>query len=51
MFRVECTQCRRVLEAHSSLVELKRVRILDMHSGKVIQEMCIENWTVLQPAC
>jgi len=29
-------------------VELKRVRILDIHAGKVTHETCIENWTVLQ---
>jgi hypothetical protein len=31
-------------------VELKRVRILDVQSGKVIHETCIENWTVLEAA-
>lgn len=31
-------------------VELKRVRILDLAAGKVTQETCIENWTVLLPA-
>lgn len=32
------------------LVELKRVRILDVRAGKVIHETCIENWTVLRRA-
>ena len=32
------------------LVELKRVRILDVRAGRVTQETCIENWTVLKPA-
>ena len=31
-------------------VELKRVRILDVRSGKVTHETCIENWTVLKAA-
>ncbi|HEY5809854.1 MAG TPA: nuclear transport factor 2 family protein [Povalibacter sp.] len=31
------------------LVELKRVRILDVRAGRVTQETCIENWTVLKP--
>jgi hypothetical protein len=31
-------------------VELKRVRILEVHAGRVNYETCIENWTVLQPA-
>ena len=31
------------------LVELKRVRILELASGKVAAETCIENWTVLCP--
>ena len=30
-------------------VELKRVRILELTSGKVSAETCIENWTVLMP--
>jgi hypothetical protein len=30
-------------------VELKRVRILELASGKVAAETCIENWTVLLP--
>jgi hypothetical protein len=30
-------------------VELKRVRILELSSGKVSAETCIENWTVLLP--
>jgi hypothetical protein len=30
-------------------VELKRVRILELHAGKVAIETCIENWTVLLP--
>ena len=36
--------------AAGDFVELKRVRILDLHAHKVITETCIENWTVLQPA-
>ena len=32
------------------LVELKRLRILDVHGGQVSHETCIENWTVLQKA-
>lgn len=32
------------------LVELKRVRILDLEGGKVSRETCIEQWTVLKPA-
>lgn len=36
--------------AAGDFVELKRVRILDVRAGKVIQETCIENWTVLRPA-
>ncbi|HEY6643878.1 hypothetical protein [Povalibacter sp.] len=31
-------------------IELKRVRILEVHAGRVSYETCIENWTVLQPA-
>lgn len=30
-------------------VELKRVRILDLNAGRIVQETCIENWTVLLP--
>jgi hypothetical protein len=30
-------------------VELKRVRIMELQSGKVSNETCIENWTVLLP--
>jgi hypothetical protein len=30
-------------------VELKRVRILELSAGRVTQETCIENWTVLLP--
>lgn len=30
------------------LVELKRLRILEVQAGKVTRETCIENWTVLQ---
>lgn len=30
-------------------VELKRVRILDLNAGRVVQETSIENWTVLLP--
>lgn len=30
-------------------VELKRVRILGLHAGRVALETCIENWTVLLP--
>ena len=36
--------------ATGDLVELKRVRILDLRAGKVAGETCIENWTVLVPA-
>ena len=36
--------------AAGDFVELKRVRILDIHAGKVASETCIENWTVLLPA-
>lgn len=36
--------------AAGDLVELKRVRILDVQAGKVANETCIENWTVLRPA-
>lgn len=36
--------------AAGDFVELKRVRILDVHAGKVATETCIENWTVLLPA-
>ena len=32
------------------LVELKRVRILDLLGGKVATETCIETWSVLAPA-
>lgn len=32
------------------LVELKRLRILDVQGGQVSHETCIENWTVLQRA-
>ena len=35
--------------AKGDFVELKRVRILELHAGKVSIETCIENWTVLQP--
>jgi hypothetical protein len=31
------------------LVELKRVRILDLKDGKVSGETCIENWSILIP--
>ena len=31
------------------IVELKRVRILELNAGKVATETCIENWTVLLP--
>jgi hypothetical protein len=34
----------------NDFVELKRVRILDVHAGKVTHETCIENWTVLKAA-
>ena len=30
-------------------VELKRVRVLDMHAGRCTQETCIESWCVLLP--
>jgi len=36
--------------AAGDLVELKRVRILELHGSKVAAETCIENWTVLVPA-
>jgi hypothetical protein len=36
--------------AAGDFVELKRVRILDVQAGKVVQETCIENWTVLKAA-
>lgn len=36
--------------ARGDFVELKRVRILEVHAGRVNYETCIENWTVLQPA-
>jgi len=32
-------------------VELKRVRILELSSGRIAAETCIENWTVLLPHC
>lgn len=32
------------------LVELKRVRILDLDAGRISRETCIEQWTVLKPA-
>ena len=32
------------------LVELKRVRILDLVGGKIATETCIETWSVLAPA-
>ena len=35
--------------AKGDFVELKRVRILGLHAGKVSLETCIENWTVLLP--
>lgn len=35
--------------AAGDVVELKRVRILELHAGKVALETCIENWTVLVP--
>ena len=31
-------------------VELKRVRVLDMHDGRCTQETCIEAWCVLLPS-
>ena len=31
-------------------VELKRVRVLDMHGGRCTQETCIESWCVLLPS-
>ncbi len=33
--------------APGDFVELKRVRILEVSGGKVVSEICIENWTVL----
>ena len=36
--------------AAGDFVELKRVRILELHGSKVAVETCIENWTVLLPA-
>jgi len=36
--------------AAGDFVELKRVRILELHGNKVAAETCIENWTVLVPA-
>lgn len=36
--------------AAGDFVELKRVRILEVQAGKVVQETCIENWTVLKAA-
>lgn len=36
--------------AKGDFVELKRVRILELHEAKVVIETCIENWTVLAPA-
>ena len=36
--------------APGDFVELKRVRILEIHAGHVNCETCIENWTVLQAA-
>lgn len=33
--------------AEGDLVELKRVRILDLESGRVRTETCVETWTVL----
>lgn len=35
--------------AAGDFVELKRVRILELQTGKVVSETCIENWTVLLP--
>jgi len=32
------------------LVELKRVRIIDLQSGRVVRETCIETWAVLPRA-
>ncbi|HEY4366500.1 MAG TPA: hypothetical protein VGN07_04640 [Steroidobacteraceae bacterium] len=36
--------------AAGDLVELKRVRILELHGNKVAAETCVENWTVIRPA-
>jgi len=36
--------------AAGDFVELKRVRILELHGSRVAAETCIENWTVLLPA-
>jgi len=36
--------------ASGDVVELKRVRIMELREAKVISETCIENWTVLVPA-
>jgi hypothetical protein len=33
---------------NGDLVELKRLRILDVLGGRVVHETCIENWTVLE---
>jgi hypothetical protein len=33
---------------NGDLVELKRLRILEVQSGRVVLETCIENWTVLE---
>jgi hypothetical protein len=33
--------------AAGDLVELKRLRILDLEEGKVVNEVCIETWSVL----
>lgn len=32
------------------LVELKRVRILELSANQIVSETCIENWTILEPA-
>jgi hypothetical protein len=35
--------------ASGDVVELKRVRIMELRDSQVISETCIENWTVLVP--
>jgi len=35
--------------AGGDVVELKRVRIMELREGRVFSETCIENWTVLAP--